>query len=150
MNKLWEQLKFDGKRLVFRNPSFLIMSPGMPAFFYWLFTKLFTNPATNNREFAGSYLGSMMVYSLLITLLMGMSTALIRDRNEGLTVFLKLNHHRLENYYASFLLWNTLKNFMAIGILGMVAAYLNAITLDPVQWLSLLGLILVGKFQLCC
>ncbi|MCF4060613.1 hypothetical protein [Pediococcus acidilactici] len=33
MNKLWEQLKFDGKRLVFRNPSFLIMSLGMPAFF---------------------------------------------------------------------------------------------------------------------
>lgn len=37
---------------------------------------------------------------------------------------------------------------MAMGILGTVAAYLNAITLDPVQWLTLLGLILVGQIPI--
>ncbi len=40
MQKMIEQLKFDGKRLIFRNYGFVFFSLLMPTAFYSLFTQI--------------------------------------------------------------------------------------------------------------
>ncbi|WP_405055352.1 hypothetical protein [Lacticaseibacillus rhamnosus] len=88
MKTFFAQLAFDGKRLVVRNVSFIFFSIIMPAGFYLLFTKIMVSgSAAEIKQFNLTYMGQMIVYSVLIEAFFSIASILRRDREKGLTTF---------------------------------------------------------------
>ncbi len=48
----------------------------------------------------------MMVYSILITAIMGVGNFMERDRNQGLITLLKIANRNLNHYYISICFWS--------------------------------------------
>jgi ABC-2 type transport system permease protein len=149
MSKLINQIKFDGKRLILRNSTFVFFSLMMPSFFYILFTKVMViGNAKQIEVFNATYMGSMMVYSMLISSLMGISTFLARDRDQGFLTFLRITNQNLSRYYISVGFLSSLMNFITMGVVGLVAIVVNQVSLDLMQWLAIVGLILIGQLPI--
>ena len=55
-----KQVKFNFKRIILRNPSFLFFDILIPVMFYLLFTKVMSS---NDPSFERDYLVSMMIYA---------------------------------------------------------------------------------------
>lgn len=92
MKTFLAQLAFDGKRLVVRNVSFIFFSIIMPTGFYLLFTKIMASgSAAEIKQFNLTYMGQMIVYSVLIEAFFSIASILRRDREKGLTTFLRLS-----------------------------------------------------------
>lgn len=70
----------------------------MPTAFYILFTQI---NRVQIKTFSAEYMGSMMVYSILITAIMGVGNFMERDRNQGLITLLKIANRNLNHYYIS-------------------------------------------------
>lgn len=93
MKTFFAQLAFDGKRLVVRNVSFIFFSIIMPAGFYLLFTKIMVSgSAAEIKQFNLTYMGQMIVYSVLIEAFFSIASILRRDREKGLTTFCGFLH----------------------------------------------------------
>ena len=145
MHKMLEQLKFDGKRLIFRNYGFVFFSLLMPTAFYVLFTQINKGQI---EMFSAEYMGSMSVYSILITAIMGVGNFMELDRNQGLITLLKITKRNMNHYYISICFWSLMMNIFTIIILGATAILINHVDLSVEQWFILLGLVLVGQLPL--
>ncbi|MCT1175473.1 histidine kinase [Pediococcus pentosaceus] len=145
MQKMIEQLKFDGKRLIFRNYGFVFFSLLMPTAFYILFTQI---NRVQIKTFSAEYMGSMMVYSILITAIMGVGNFMERDRNQGLITLLKITNRNLNHYYISICFWSLMMNIFTIVILGTTAILINHVDLSTMQWITILGLVWLGQIPL--
>ncbi|WP_444964950.1 ATP-binding cassette domain-containing protein [Pediococcus pentosaceus] len=145
MQKMIEQLKFDGKRLIFRNYGFVFFSLLMPTAFYILFTQI---NRVQIKTFSAEYMGSMMVYSILITAIMGVGNFMERDRNQGLITLLKITNRNLNHYYISICFWSLMMNIFTIVILGTTAIMINHVDLSTMQWVTILGLVWLGQTPL--
>lgn len=150
MNKLITQIRFDGRRLVLRNTSFVFFSLLMPTMFYILFTKVMvvTNDPVEMKIFSLNYMGSMIVYSILITALMNIANFLMRDREQGFLTFMKIGHKNLKFYYMSMCTWSIIMNMMTVVVLGGVAIVLNKVSMEPMQWVLLGGVVIIGQIPL--
>ncbi|WP_057801391.1 ABC transporter permease [Pediococcus stilesii] len=150
MKKLTTQLRFDGRRLVLRNTSFIFFSLLMPVMFYILFTKVMvvTNNSAEMKIFSLNYMGSMIVYSILITSLMNIATFLMRDREQGFLMFLKMSDRGLFDYYISMGLWSVTMSMISVVILGGVAVLVNGVSLGLTQWGALGLMVLIGQLPL--
>lgn len=72
MKTLGYQISFNTKRIFLRNFTYSFFTILMPIGFYVLFTKvLVSGTAAQELVFAKQYLGSMIVYSVLINAMFG-------------------------------------------------------------------------------
>ncbi|MFD0896265.1 ABC transporter permease [Loigolactobacillus binensis] len=143
------QLCFDGKRLVLRNLSFLFFSLLMPTGFYILFTRIMTmgNPAQMKLFFV-TYMGSMIIYSGLISAVFSVAAILKHDRDHEFVDLLKATPHGLNAYYISIGLWSMAMSGLAIIVIGSVATVVNQVSLSGWQWLGMVGIALFGQIPL--
>lgn len=146
MKIFWQQLKFDSKRLVFRNFSFVFFSVLLPALFYILYTKvLIWGSATQVLAFAKTYLGSMIVYSFLISACFGLAQLLKSDYDHKYLVWLLLMPRGLIPYYFSITLIMISINVFSLGFLGLCAFIVHGISFTLHQWLLLLGVLMITQ-----
>lgn len=135
-----EQFQFDFKREILRNQPFLFFSLLMPAGFYVLFTKIMTSGSAKElRNFAGTYMGNMIVYSVIISAFFGMSALLQRDRRSGYFLRLQQTPAGARFYYLSIGACFMLMTILAISIMFILAVGLNHVSLN----LGQIGLILM-------
>ncbi|WP_010579845.1 ABC transporter permease [Liquorilactobacillus vini] len=147
MKTFFEQFKFDAKRLLIRNFSFLFFSLLMPAGFYLLFTKIMISGTTAElSKLKLSYLGSMIIYSGIISAIFGIASLLKADRDEGFLCYLQLAPAKAKYYYGSLYLLIILVNLVAVLILQTLAVLLNSVKLDLYQ--VLFSILIVGIGQL--
>lgn len=149
MKRLGKQFVFDVKREVLRNQSFLFFSVLMPAGFYLLFTKvMISGTKSEMRGFAMSYMGSMVVYSGLISAFFGITALMMRDRKTGYLTRLSLSPTGLLPYYVSIGLLFVLINFAAFAVIGLLAVVLNGVNLTFLQWAWIVVIGLIGQVPL--
>ncbi|AMV61962.1 multidrug ABC transporter permease [Pediococcus damnosus] len=149
MKHLMSQLSFDGRRLILRNASFLFFSLLMPAGFYLLFTRVMIVGTTAEMQvFNVTYMGSMIVYSGLISAAFSVASILKHDRDQGFVNLLNLTPRGLTTYYVSIALWSLVMTTLAIGVIGGLAMGVNHVSLSGGQWLGVLGVSLFGQIPL--
>lgn len=149
MKTFFAQLAFDGKRLVVRNVSFIFFSIIMPAGFYLLFTKIMVSgSAAEIKQFNLTYMGQMIVYSVLIEAFFSIASILRRDREKGLTTFLRLSPHGTLPYYTSISFWMLMMSLLSVVVLGGIAVGVNGVRLEITQWLGLIVVVLIGQLPL--
>lgn len=141
-----KQLKFDGKRLILRNFYFLFFSLLMPARFYVLFTRIMI--VTDSKAFYVTYMGSMVVYSGLISAIFSMASILKRDRDQGFVKLLKATPKGPIVYYLSVGVWSLIMSSLAIVVIGGLATVMNHVQLLLPQWLGLVGVAMFGQIPL--
>lgn len=146
MTCFWQQLKFDGRRLILRNGSFQFFSIMMPASFYLLFTRVMvTGNAADMAIFRSQYMCSMLVYSGTINALFGIAQLLMHDRERGLLRWLTLTPGGVRPYYLSVGCLSLVMNLLAVGVLGTIAVLVNQVSLSVAQWLAIAGLMIIGQ-----
>ncbi len=150
MKTLLNQLRFDSKRLIVRSLSFFFFSILMPAGFYVLFTKVMmvAGSSAQQQQFAKTYMGSMIVYSILISAIFGIASILKRDRDQGLLVFLSLAPKGTLPYYVSVFICILGINLGAVVVLGVLAVLLNHVSLSANQWFNIIGLVILCQIPL--
>lgn len=149
MRALTQQIKFDLQREVFRNWPFLFFSLLMPAGFYVVFTKVMMSGTKQElHQFAGSYMGSMTVYSLMISAFFGLAMLLQRDRLSGYLARLKQTPAGIVPYYASLAFCFMVMTLLSIGIMAGLAAAVNQVTLHVQQVVVMMGIALLGELPL--
>lgn len=148
MKILFKQLQFDGKRMMLRNSSYLFFTVIMPMVFYIIFTKISTGPSDQLKIFYKTYLGSMIIYSIVISAINGFADLIQSDRDEGLIDFLNLAPHGKIPYYCSVGFWSIVLNVCSTLILGLVAIIVNGVKLTLIQWICIAILPIVGLIPL--
>lgn len=146
MTHFIKQLKFDGERLILRNFYFLFFSLLMPAGFYVLFTRVMI--VTGSKAFYVTYMGSMVVYSGLISAIFSMATILKRDRDQGFVSLLKATPKGPMVYYLSVGVWSLVMSSLAIVVIGGIATIMNHVQLSLTQWFGLVGVAMFGQIPL--
>lgn len=102
MKSLLTQISFNAKRIFLRNPGYLFFTILMPIGFFVLFTKVLISGTTPEKlQFAQNYLGSMIVYSILINALFGLAQIMQSDRHQQLLLTLSLTAKGTKPYYVS-------------------------------------------------
>lgn len=141
-----QQLKFDSKRIVFRNQSYIFFTILLPLFFYVLYTKIFnTGPTTQVLTYAKTFLGSMAVYSFLINAIFGLAQLLKSDKDHKYLIWLYLMPKGYLSYYFSISLIMVIINILSLGILGLCAFLINGISFTIQQWLFLIGGLMLAQ-----
>jgi ABC-2 type transport system permease protein len=149
MKKFLNQLKFDGKRLFLRNPQYLFFVLAMPIGFYILFTKVMTmGSASEMVTFARSYMGSMIVYSIVIGALFSLAALMQHDRQVGLVQTLKLTPNGTKYYYASLLTLMGLLNALSALAIMLVAVIVNHVALSVGTGLGVMIIAVLGSIPL--
>lgn len=149
MKIFFEQFQFDFKREILRNQPFLFFSLLMPAGFYVLFTKIMVSGSiTEQRQFAGAYMGNMIVYSVIISAFFGMSALLQRDRRSGYLVRLQQTPTGARFYYLSIGACFMLMTILAISIMYVLAIGLNHVSLNLRQMSLILIVSLLGEIPM--
>ena len=144
MLAFWQQVKFDGCRMVLRNSGFQFFTLLMPAGYYVLFTKVMSS-GTIPMTVSAKYMASMIVYSGTINALFGLAALLLRYREQGLLQWARLTPAGVRPYYLSIGLWSLLMNVSAVAVLGVVAKLVNQVSLTGSQWGSIVLIVLVGQ-----
>ncbi|BDR57163.1 ABC transporter permease [Xylocopilactobacillus apis] len=149
MKTFMTQLKFDGKRLVFRDYSYQFFTTLMPLAFYLLFTKIFTvGNAAEMKIFNKSYLGSMIIYSVLISAIFGFAQIMRGDRDQGFVDFLGLSPKGKLPYYFSLGFWMIMLSLFSILVLTITAIIFNGVKLTIGQFIALLIIPMIGQIPL--
>lgn len=144
-----EQFQFDCKREILRNLPFLFFSLLMPAGFYVLFTKIMVSgSAKAMQQFAGTYMGNMIVYSVIISAFFGMSALLQRDRRSGYLLRLQQTPAGVRFYYLSIAACFMLMTILAISIMFGLAIGLNHVSLNFWQMSLILMVALLGEIPM--
>lgn len=145
----FSQLKFDIKRLFIRNFSFLFFSLLMPAGFYLLFTKIMiTGTGDQVQKFNLTYMGSMIIYSGIISAIFGIASLLKVDRDIGFLCFLQLTPHKTKYYYCSLYTLIILINLIAVIILQALAVLLNGVKIDFYQIMLSMIVVIIGQLPM--
>lgn len=145
MKSLVQQFKFDVQREILRNLPFLFFSLLMPAGFYILFTKVMVSGTQSQmQQFSGRYMGSMIVYSLIISAFL----LLQRDRRSGYLTRLSQTPVGLKAYYGSIAMCFMLMTVLSTGLMFVLAIGLNHVTLNIGQMLLILIVSLIGELPL--
>lgn len=143
------QLKFDINRIFIRNFSFLFFSLLMPAGFYLLFTKvMITGTGTEVQKFQLTYMGSMIIYSGIISAIFGIASLLKIDRDKGFLCFLQLTPHKTKYYYFSIYMLIILLNLVAIIVLQMIAVVFNGVKINFTQVLQCMLIVVIGQLPM--
>lgn len=149
MKPFVQQFKFDVQREILRNLPFLFFSLLMPAGFYILFTKVMVSGSQGEvQQFSGSYMCSMIVYSLIISAFFGLAALLQRDRRSGYLTRLSQTPVGLNAYYCSIALCFMLMTVLSTGIMFALAIGLNHFTLRMGQMLLMILVSLIGELPL--
>lgn len=149
MKSLVQQFKFDLQREILRNLPFLFFSLLMPAGFYILFTKVMVSGTQREmQQFSGRYMGSMIVYSLIISAFFGLAALLQRDRRSGYLTRLSQTPVGLKAYYCSIALCFMLMTVLSTGLMFVLAIGLNHLTLNLGQMVLMLVVSLIGELPL--
>ncbi|MCP0886577.1 ABC transporter permease [Ligilactobacillus sp. WILCCON 0076] len=143
------QLKFDINRIFIRNFSFLFFSLLMPAGFYLLFTKvMITGTGTEVQKFQLTYMGSMIIYSGIISAIFGIASLLKTDRDKGFLCFLQLTPHKTKYYYFSIYMLIILLNLVASIVLQMIAVVFNGVKINFTQVLQCMLIVVIGQLPM--
>ncbi|KRL84491.1 ABC-type multidrug transport system, permease component [Lacticaseibacillus pantheris DSM 15945 = JCM 12539 = NBRC 106106] len=143
------QFAFDIRREVLRNLPFLFFSVLMPAGFYILFTKIMASGTRAEQALlAGNYMGSMVVYSLLISAFFGLAALVQRDRRSGYLERLRQTPVGLRPYYCSIALCFLIMTILSTSIMLGLAVGLNHVSLGIDQVLLIMVVALVGELPL--
>lgn len=149
MKKFLNQLQFDAKRLFLRNPQYTFFAIAMPIGFYILFTKVMSfGTASELTAFARSYMGSMIVYSVVIGALFSLAALMQHDRQVGLVQTLQLTPSGTTYYYASLITLMGLLNALSALAIMLVAVLVNQVALSLTTGLGVLVIAVLGSIPL--
>lgn len=144
MKVVAQEFKFDFKREIWRNLPFLFFSLFMPAGFYLLFT----NVMAGGKQFAGRYMCSMIVYSLIISAFFGLAVLLQRDRRSGYLTRLSQTPVGLKAYYLAVALCFMLMMILSTAIMFALAIGVNHLSLRVGQMLLIILASVFGELPL--
>lgn len=145
MTPLIRQISFNIKRLFLRNFSYLFFTILMPIGFYLLFTKvLVSGTPAQQLIFAKQYLGSMIVYSVLINAMFGLGQIMQADRQKKLLAALSLTPKGTKYYYLSIGIIMSLINMLSVILMQLVGKLTWQINLSLPEIISVIIIALLG------
>ncbi|MBZ2200214.1 MAG: ABC transporter permease [Lentilactobacillus hilgardii] len=149
MKTLGYQISFNAKRVFLRNFSYLFFTILMPIGFYILFTKVLISGTTAQElVFAKQYLGSMIVYSVLINAMFGLGQIMQNDRQHKLLSALSLTPKGTKYYYISIGIIMSLVNVLSIILMQIVAKLTWNITLSLGESVSVIVIAVLGTLPI--
>ncbi len=149
MNQLRTQTKYAIKRELLRNPRFFLFNLAMPAFFYILFTKILVQgSASEKQQFNLNYMGSMIAYSVLISMIFSVSAFLAEDRQENMPTLLAITPAKQLYYYVGLMLTMTVMNIFSASVILTIATIINGVHLTLSSLLLIVGLSALGGLPL--
>lgn len=119
MKSYTTQLKMDIKRLIMRNPKFVIFDVGIPVAFYVLFTKVLN--AGMPSSFDKSYMVNMAIYATLLSSIVTVANNILSDQEEKYLRFIDVSPVSRIVYYTSIgtaLMILTLLEVLVIELVG--------------------------------
>ena len=138
MKKFSYQLVLNFKRVVLRNPGFLVGAVLLPIVFYLVFTKALNQ--NTSSEWNLNYLASMIVYGILLGSVMTTTSVMIGDVQGGYNKLLRLTPISKWSFYLNMLVTFEVLNLLCILGISSVGVMVNQVQLHLKAWL---GLILV-------
>lgn len=149
MKSLLTQISFNAKRIFLRNPGYLFFTILMPIGFFVLFTKvLISGTAPEKLQFAQNYLGSMIVYSILINALFGLAQIMQSDRHQQLLLTLSLTAKGTKPYYVSLAIIMSVVNIFSVICLELVARFTSNVQLTVGEATSVTLIAVIGTLPL--
>ncbi|MEY8584206.1 ABC transporter permease [Ligilactobacillus animalis] len=133
-----KQVKFNFKRIILRNPSFLFFDILLPVMFYLLFTKVMSS---NDPDFERDYLVSMMIYANLLGSVLTVANTLVTDYTSGYAKLLQILPLKRWQYYVSVGSCFWLLNVLCVIALGVAGWIFNGIVFSAKLW-SILVLVI--------
>ncbi|WP_416353539.1 ABC transporter permease [Agrilactobacillus fermenti] len=132
MTSFLTQMTINIKRLILRNLGFSFFAVGMPIGFYLLFTRVMVGQmnAQVAQHWYLVYLGSMSIYSILISSIFTVSNTLIDDHKQRMDQFIAVTPFSKKRYYSSIILTMILLNALALLALDIVAMLVNQVPLS--------------------
>ncbi|EHM01093.1 ABC-2 type transporter [Lentilactobacillus parafarraginis F0439] len=149
MKSLLTQISFNAKRIFLRNPGYLFFTILMPIGFFVLFTKVLISGTTPEKlQFAQNYLGSMIVYSILINALFGLAQIMQSDRHQQLLLTLSLTAKGTKPYYLSLAIIMSVVNIFSVICLELVARFTSNVQLTVGEAASVTLIAVIGTLPL--
>lgn len=149
MKTLGYQISFNTKRIFLRNFTYSFFTILMPIGFYVLFTKvLVSGTAAQELVFAKQYLGSMIVYSVLINAMFGLGQIMQGDRQQELILALSLTPKGAKYYYLSIGIVMSAINILSIILMQLVGRLTWQINLSITESLSVVIVVILGTLPL--
>jgi ABC-2 type transport system permease protein len=119
-----------------RAPAFLGYTIGFPAFFYVLFTTVFSRGEPNTAAYA---MTSMALYGAVVAALPGTGARIALERTQGWTRQLALSPMRPGAYLLVKLLATSMLTIPVVGSILLLGRLVNHVSLPLTTWLGLLG-----------
>ncbi|GEP24439.1 ABC transporter permease [Lentilactobacillus diolivorans] len=149
MKTLGYQINFNVKRVFLRNFSYSFFTILMPIGFFILFTKvLISGNNVQKLIFAKQYLGSMIVYSVLINAMFGLGQIMQSDRQQNLLLALSLTPKGTKYYYISIGIIMSLVNMLSIILMQIVGKLTWNINLSLTESVSMIVIAILGTLPI--
>jgi ABC-2 type transport system permease protein len=139
-------VRFELQRIL-RNRRYLMFSVGFPVIFYLLYTGVLQKSAgvtVDNTGWAAYFMVSMAAYGVLGASLAG-SRVIASERTSGWTRQLQVMPLAPSVYVAAKLVVSLVTTIPAMILVMLAAAIVNGVSLPPITWLELVGVLVVGS-----
>lgn len=146
MNKFWFQTKINLTRLIKRDIKTVFLALFFPIFFYVLYTKVFVFEMAEAEMviWQKDYMLSMIIFGSMFTMIITLANTLLEDYTNQFQLFVHLTPTSKWFYYLSINLVYIPINLMLTLALGLIAYFVNGVTLGIIEWVVLLLIILFG------
>lgn len=146
MKNFWFQTKINARRLVKRDIKTVFFALFFPLFFYVLYTRVFVfdMPASELSVWQTDYMISMIIFGSLFTSVITQANTLLEDYTNHFQLFVHLTPTSKWRYFLSINAVYVPINLTLIVALGMLAYFLNGVSLSIIQWVILILLVLLG------
>lgn len=146
MHKFWFQTKINLTRLINRDIKTVFLALFFPIFFYILYTKVFVFEMSEAEMviWQKDYMLSMIIFGSMFTMIITLANTLLEDYTNQFQLFVHLTPTSKWYYYLSINLVYIPINLMLTLALGIIAYFVNGVTLSIIEWIVLLLIILFG------
>lgn len=146
MNSFWFQTKMNTTRLIKRDVKTVFFAVFFPLFFYILYTRIFVfdMPESAMSIWQTDYMISMIIFGSLFTSVITQANTLLEDYTNHFQLFVHLTPTSKWSYFLSINAVYVLINLTLILALGLLAYFLNGVTLSFIQWVVFILIVLFG------
>lgn len=144
MNGLYMQCKVEVIRIL-RNPYYVFWSLCMPIVFYVVFTRIFNTDVPDQEVWQAHFLMSITAFSVMGSAIMTLGIRLVEERVQGWSMFMKVTPISEHAYFFAKMVGQTMIHIFSIIVIFIAGAWINGVSLTPIEWLMCGVWILFGS-----